>query len=274
MPASDLSPLHLLNRALKSAAYRVQKYFDLLGRVLVSSVSRPFYGRDLTQQMDTIGVGSLGIVALTGLFTGMVLALQSAVEMRQFGATIYIGRLVGASAVRELGPVLTALMVTGRAGSGMAAQLGAMRITEQIDALETLGVDPVRKLVAPRFLAALIMLPMLTVVTDIIAVLGGLLIAVVKLDLTATLYMRSVYQALADTGFIFRFIPIDLVQGLLKPLVFGGIMALTSCYYGMNARGGTEGVGRAATHAVVTSSILILTTDYLLTQLLIALLVE
>jgi phospholipid/cholesterol/gamma-HCH transport system permease protein len=224
--------------------------------------------------MDTIGVGSLGIVALTGLFTGMVLALQSAVEMRQFGATIYIGRLVGASAVRELGPVLTALMVTGRAGSGMAAQLGAMRITEQIDALETLGVDPVRKLVAPRFLAALIVLPMLTVVTDVIAVLGGLLIAVVKLDLTATLYMRSVYQALADTGFIFRFIPIDLVQGLLKPFVFGGIMALTSCYYGLNARGGTEGVGRAATQAVVTSSILILTTDYLLTQLLIALLVE
>jgi phospholipid/cholesterol/gamma-HCH transport system permease protein len=156
----------------------------------------------------------------------------------------------------------------------MAAQLGAMRITEQIDALETLGVDPVRKLVAPRFLAALIVLPMLTVVTDVIAVLGGLLIAVVKLDLTATLYMRSVYQALADTGFIFRFIPIDLVQGLLKPFVFGGIMALTSCYYGLNTRGGTEGVGRAATHAVVTSSILILTTDYLLTQLLIALLVE
>ncbi len=274
MPASDFSPLYLLDRTLKSAAYRVQKYFDLLGRVLVSLVSRPFYWRDLTQQMDTIGVGSLGIVALTGLFTGMVLALQSAVELRQFGATIYIGRLVGASTVRELGPVLTALMVTGRAGSGMAAQLGAMRITEQIDALETLGVDPVRKLVAPRFLAALVVLPMLTVVTDVIAVLGGLLIAVVKLDLTATLYMRSVYQALADTGFIFRFIPIDLVQGLLKPFVFGGIMALTSCYYGLNARGGTEGVGRAATHAVVTSSILILTTDYLLTQLLIALLVE
>jgi phospholipid/cholesterol/gamma-HCH transport system permease protein len=263
-----------MDRTLRSAAYRVQKYFDLLGRVLASLVSRPFYGRDVTQQMDTIGVASLGIVALTGLFTGMVLALQSAVEMRQFGATIYIGRLVGASAVRELGPVLTALMVTGRAGSGMAAQLGAMRITEQIDALETLGVDPVRKLVVPRFLAALIMLPMLTVVTDVIAVLGGLLIAVVKLDLTATLYMRSVYEALADTGFIFRFVPIDLVQGLLKPFVFGGIMALTSCYYGMNARGGTEGVGRAATHAVVTSSILILTADYFLTQLLIALLIE
>ena len=274
MSSSRASPIRWINEALKTAAYRVQSYFDLLARVLASAVTRPFYWRDLTQQMDTIGVASLGIVALTGLFTGMVLALQSSVEMKQFGATIYIGRLVGASAVRELGPVLTALMVTGRAGSGMAAQLGSMRITEQIDALNTLGVDPVRKLVTPRFLAALIMLPVLTVIMDVIAVGGGMLIAVVKLDLTATLYLRSVYQSLADTGFILRYIPIDVFGGLVKPLVFGGIMALTSCYYGMNTRGGTEGVGRATTHAVVSSSILILASDYFLTQLLIALLIE
>jgi phospholipid/cholesterol/gamma-HCH transport system permease protein len=274
MSSSRASPIRWINEALKTAAYRVQSYFDLLARVLASAVSRPFYWRDLTQQMDTIGVASLGIVALTGLFTGMVLALQSSVELKQFGATIYIGRLVGASAVRELGPVLTALMVTGRAGSGMAAQLGSMRITEQIDALNTLGVDPVRKLVTPRFLAALIMLPVLTVVMDVIAIGGGMLIAVVKLDLTATLYLRSVYQSLADTGFILRYIPIDVFGGLVKPLVFGGIMALTSCYYGMNTRGGTEGVGRATTHAVVSSSILILASDYFLTQLLIALLIE
>ncbi len=274
MSSSRASPIRWINEALKTAAYRVQSYFDLLARVLASAVSRPFYWRDLTQQMDTIGVASLGIVALTGLFTGMVLALQSSVEMKQFGATIYIGRLVGASAVRELGPVLTALMVTGRAGSGMAAQLGSMRITEQIDALNTLGVDPVRKLVTPRFLAALIMLPVLTVIMDVIAIGGGMLIAVVKLDLTATLYLRSVYQSLADTGFILRYIPIDVFGGLVKPLVFGGIMALTSCYYGMNTRGGTEGVGRATTHAVVSSSILILASDYFLTQLLIALLIE
>jgi len=274
MSSSRISPVRWLNEALKAAAYRVQSYFGLLGRVLASAVSRPFYWRDLAQQMDTIGVASLGIVALTGLFTGMVLALQSSVEMKQFGATIYIGRLVGASAVRELGPVLTALMVTGRAGSGMAAQLGSMRITEQIDALNTLGVDPVRKLVTPRFLAALIMLPVLTVIMDVIAVGGGMLIAVVKLDLTATLYLRSVYQSLADTGFILRYIPIDVFGGLVKPLVFGGIMALTSCYYGMNTRGGTEGVGRATTQAVVSSSILILASDYFLTQLLIALLIE
>ena len=274
MPSSRPSPIRWLDEAVKNTAYRVQQYFALLGRVLVSAVTRPFYWRDLGQQMDTIGVSSLGIVALTGLFTGMVLALQSSVEMRQFGATIYIGRLVGASAVRELGPVLTALMVTGRAGSGMAAQLGAMRITEQIDALNTLGVDPIRKLATPRFLAAIIMLPVLTVIMDTIAVLGGMLIAVVKLDLTATLYMRSVYQALADTGFILRYLPIDVFGGLLKPFVFGGIMALTSCYYGMAARGGTEGVGRATTRAVVTASVLILASDYFLTQLLIALLIE
>ncbi len=274
MSISRASPIRWLNEALKAAAYRVQSYFGLLGRVLASAVTRPFYWRDLGQQMDTIGVASLGIVALTGLFTGMVLALQSAVEMKQFGATIYIGRLVGASAVRELGPVLTALMVTGRAGSGMAAQLGSMRITEQIDALSTLGVDPVRKLVTPRFLAALIMLPVLTVIMDVIAIGGGLLIAVVKLDLTATMYLRSVYQSLAQTGFIFRYIPIDVFGGLVKPLVFGGIMALTSCYYGLNTRGGTEGVGRATTQAVVSSSILILASDYFLTQLLIALLIE
>lgn len=245
-----------------------------MGRVIRTAFTKPAYVRDFLQQLDTIGVGSLFIVVLTGLFTGMVLALQSAVEMKQFGATIYIGRLVGASAVRELGPVLTALMVTGRAGAGMAAAIGAMKVTEQVDALRTMGVDPVRKLVTPRVLAALLMLPILTIITDLIAILGGLLIAIVKLDLTASLYMRSVYVSLADAGFILRYIPIDLIQGLVKPIAFGGIMALTSCYYGLRAEGGTEGVGRATTHAVVTSSILILASDYFLTQILIALLVE
>ncbi|MFB6240987.1 MAG: MlaE family ABC transporter permease, partial [Gemmatimonadota bacterium] len=238
------------------------------------AVTRPFYVDDLFQQMDTVGVASLWIVVLTGLFTGMVLALQSAVEMERFGATIYIGRLVGATTVRELGPVLTALMVTGRAGSGMAAQLGSMEVTEQIDALETMGVDPIRRLVVPRFLAGLLMLPVLTVVTDLVAVVGGLLIAVVKLDLSATLYLQSVWATLAQTGFVFRYVPIDFVQGLVKPVAFGGIMSLTACYYGLRTRGGTEGVGRSATAAVVTSSVLILATDYVLTQVLITLLVE
>ncbi len=273
-PSASRSAARLASRAVLGVALAVQGYFTLLARVIRTVATKPRYVRDFIQQMDTIGVASLFIVLLTGFFTGMVLALQSAVEMKQFGATIYIGRLVGASAVRELGPVLTALMVTGRAGAGMAAAIGAMRVTEQVDALRTMGVDPVRKLVTPRVLAALIMLPILTIIADLIAILGGLLIAVTQLDLTADLYMRSVYLTLAESGFILRFVPIDLVQGLLKPVAFGGIMALTSCYYGLRTEGGTEGVGRSTTQAVVTSSILILASDYFLSQLIIVLLVE
>ncbi len=261
----------LTRDAVFRVALSVQEYFALLARLLRACVTRPFYGRALILQMDTIGVASLFIVLLTGLFTGMVLALQSAVEMEQFGATIYIGRVVGASAVRELGPVLTALIVTGRAGAGMAAAIGAMKVTEQVDALRTMGVDPVRRLVAPRFLAALIMFPLLTVIADLVAILGGMLIAVAKLGLTPDLYIRSVYSVLSENGFIFRYLPIDLVQGLGKPLVFGALMALTSCYYGLKTSGGTEGVGQATTRAVVVSSVLILATDYFMTQIVLVL---
>jgi phospholipid/cholesterol/gamma-HCH transport system permease protein len=259
---------------LKRAALGVQEYTVLTAKALRSIVARPFYWRDALQQMDVIGVGSLGIVLLTGLFTGMVLSLQSSIEMRQFGATIYIGRLVGSSMVRELGPVLTALMVAGRVGAGIAAQLGSMKVTEQIDALNVLGTDPIKKLVTPRLVAAMLMLPVLTVITDLIGILGGLLIAVVKLDLTADLYMRTVYQTLAESGFIFRFVPKDVLAGLIKPFFFGAIIAMTGCYFGLQTRGGTEGVGVSTTRAVVTASILILAVDYFLTQLLISILFE
>ncbi|UCF21168.1 MAG: ABC transporter permease [Gemmatimonadota bacterium] len=259
---------------LKRAILGVQEYSVLTAKAIRSIFARPFYWRDTLQQMDIIGVGSLGIVLLTGLFTGMVLALQSSVEMRRFGATIYIGRLVGASAVRELGPVLTALMVAGRVGAGMAAQLGSMKVTEQIDALNVLGTDPIKKLVTPRLLAALIMLPILTVITDTVAIFGGMLIAVVKLDLTADLYLRSVWETLAQSGFMFRVIPRDVFGGLLKPFFFGGIIAMTGCYFGLQTRGGTEGVGVSTTRAVVTASILILAVDYFLTQLLISFLFQ
>jgi phospholipid/cholesterol/gamma-HCH transport system permease protein len=270
-----LAPARYLGATLKELAWHTQRYFALMGRTIHASLTRPFYSGDLSVQLDSIGVGSIGIVILTGLFTGMVLALQSAVEMRQFGATIYIGRLVGASTVRELGPVLTALMVTGRAGSGIAAEIGAMRVTEQVDALKTMGVDPVRKLVTPRFVACLIALPLLTIITDLVAIFGGLLIAIVKLDLTFDLYMRSVHLTLADSGFVLQFIPVDFIGGVIvKPVFFGAIIAITACYYGLSTHGGTEGVGRAATGAVVTSSIFILATDYFLTQLIIALLIE
>ena len=253
---------------MRGTALGVQEYFTLGTRAARFVVARPFYWRDTLTQMDRMGVGSLPILLLTGLFTGMVLALQSAVALQRFGADVYVGNLVAASMVRELGPVLAALIFAGRVGSGIAAELGSMRVTEQIDALQSFGTDPIKKLVTPRLLAGLIMVPLLTIVTDAVGILGGLLVSVYNLQVPADAYLRGVWGTLADSGFVFGFFPVDFVGGLLKPLVFGGIIALTGCYYGLAARGGTEGVGTATTRAVVTSSILVLMVDYFLTQLL------
>ena len=249
----------------------VQEYFTLAWNALRFIFGRPFYARDVVQQMDAIGVQSLGIVVLTGLFTGMVLALQSSVQLQTFGANIYIGRLVAASMVRELGPVLAGLMVAGRVGSGIAAQLGSMKVTEQIDALNTLGTDPIKKLVTPRVLAALIMLPMLTIINDLMGVLGGNVIATWLLGIPSSLYWQTALEQIAAGGFTLRYIPNDFIQGLTKPFVFGGIIALTGCYFGLSTRGGTEGVGISTTRTVVTASILILVVDYFMTQALLAL---
>ena len=256
---------------LRGVALGVQEYFTLAGRATRFVFARPFYWRDLLVQMDRIGVGSAPIAVLTGLFTGMVLALQSSVELGKFGADVYIGNLVGASMVRELGPVLAGLMVAGRIGSGIAAELGSMQVTEQIDALQSFGTDPIKKLVTPRVLAGLSMLPILTLITDAVGILGGLLIAVFKIGIPADAYLRGVWSTLAESGFILGFFPRDLVSGLLKPVAFGGIITVTGCYYGLNTTGGTEGVGLATTRAVVTSSVLILVADYFLTQLLLVL---
>jgi phospholipid/cholesterol/gamma-HCH transport system permease protein len=222
--------------------------------------------------MDRMGVGSVPILLLTGLFTGMVLALQSAVALERFGADIYVGSLVGASMVRELGPVLAALIFAGRVGSGIAAEIGAMRVTEQIDALQSFGTDPIKKLVTPRLLAGLIMLPLLTIMTDAVGIFGGLLVSVYEIQVPADAYLRGVWSILAQSGFVLGFFPRDFVGGLLKPLVFGGIVSMTGCYYGLAARGGTEGVGTATTRAVVTASILVLVVDYFITQSLMILL--
>jgi phospholipid/cholesterol/gamma-HCH transport system permease protein len=257
---------------LRAVAGGVLDYFVLAGRATRFMFSRPFYWRDALTQMDRIGVGSIPIVLLTGLFTGMVLALQSSVELSRFGADVYIGNLVGASMVRELGPVLCALMVAGRAASGIAAELGSMRVTEQIDALQSFGTDPIRKLVTPRILAGLIMLPVLTVITDVIGIVGGLIISILRIGISADVYMQGVLNTLAQGGFMFGVFPNDFVSGLLKPVVFGGIITLTASYYGLGARGGTEGVGEAATRAVVTCSVLILASNYFLTQLMFVLL--
>ena len=256
---------------MRGTALGVQNYFTLGTRATRFVVARPFYWRDTLTHMDRMGVGSLPILLLTGLFTGMVLALQSAVALRRFGADIYVGSLVGASMVRELGPVLAALIFAGRVGSGIAAEVGSMRVTEQIDALQSFGTDPIKKLVTPRILAGLIMLPILTIVTDAVGIFGGLLVSVIEIQVPADAYLRGVWGTLAQSGFVFGFFPRDFVSGLAKPLVFGGIIALTGSYFGLAARGGTEGVGTATTRAVVVSSILVLAVDYFLTQLLLVL---
>ncbi|MGH7482541.1 MAG: MlaE family ABC transporter permease [Longimicrobiales bacterium] len=257
---------------VRGTAVGVQRYFTLGGRATRFVAARPFYWRDAITQMDRIGVGSLPIVLLTGLFTGMVLALQSSVSLERFGAEMYVGSLVGASMIRELGPVLSSLMVASRVGSGIAAEIGSMRVTEQIDALQSFGTDPIKKLVTPRLVAAVLMMPLLTIVTDVVGILGGLLVAVFRIQVPLDLYLSSIWNTIAQSGFVLGFFPRDFVEGLAKPLVFGAIIALTGSYYGLQASGGTEGVGAATTKAVVTASVLILAVDYFLTQLLLVLL--
>jgi phospholipid/cholesterol/gamma-HCH transport system permease protein len=266
-----LPALSRLNDAAKLKIKAFQDYFALAWKALRFIFARPFYAQDLVQQMDEIGVKSLGIVLLTGLFTGMVLALQSSVQLQAFGASMYVGRLVAGSMIRELGPVLAGLMVAGRVGSGIAAQLGSMRVTEQIDALNTLGTDPIKKLVTPRVLAALIMLPVLTVINDLVGIIGGNIIATFISGLPASLYWRTVWEQIMSGGFSLKYIPNDFIQGLTKPFVFGGLISITACHFGLGTTGGTEGVGQATTRTVVMSSILILVVDYFLTQLLLAL---
>jgi phospholipid/cholesterol/gamma-HCH transport system permease protein len=271
-PLSELPPLERINEAAKRKVLGLQEYFTLAGKSIAFIFRRPFYPQDIVQQMDAIGVQSLGIIVLTGLFTGMVLALQTSVQLETFGATMYVGRLVTASMVRELGPVLAGLMVAGRVGSGIAAQLGSMRVTEQIDALNTLGTDPIKKLATPRLIAALVMLPVLTIVADVAGIFGGNIIAVTYQGLPSSLYWRTVWEQIAYGGFTFRYIPNDFIHGLTKPLVFAMIIATLASYYGLNTKGGTEGVGVSTTRTVVMASISILVADYFITQTLLAVL--
>jgi phospholipid/cholesterol/gamma-HCH transport system permease protein len=233
-----------------------------LGRILMlfASVVKwmfrpPFDFRNIIGQMLEIGVNSLPVVLITAVFTGMVLALQSYTGFKRFGAEGFVGSVVALSMTRELGPVLAAIIVTGRAGAAMAAELGTMRVTEQIDALESLATNPVQYLIVPRFLSGLVMLPALTVITDIIGILGGYFVTVVLLGTSATSYMRATWDFLQVQ---------DIYSGLIKACFFGASFALISCYKGFYASGGAEGVGRATTGAVVYSSMTILISDYFL----------
>jgi phospholipid/cholesterol/gamma-HCH transport system permease protein len=247
---------------LKGSVLEFQEYLRLLGQVFRGLITRPIYTRDIVEQLDVIGIGSLTVVLLTGLFTGMVLALQSGLTLDQFGARSVVGRLVSASMVKELGPVLTALMVTGRVGSGIAAELGSMVVTEQIAALRSLGTDPVRKLVIPRVLAGTIMVPVLTIISDGVGMVGGLVISVTQLKVAGSIYWANVTDGLYMN---------DIWMGLIKPFVLGFALVTIGCHVGLRAHGGTQGVGRATTNAVVVASVVVLAVDFLLTKLLIAL---
>jgi phospholipid/cholesterol/gamma-HCH transport system permease protein len=212
----------------------------------------------LTAQFDQIGVRSISIVVITSAFIGMVLALQTAYALQDFGGKLFVGTIVSLSLVRELAPVLMSLMVGGRVGAGMAAELGTMKVTEQIDALRALATNPVRKLVVPRVVASTVMFPILTIVAMALGILGGLLIAVTNLNLSANYYLRSVITTLKYN---------DLASGIGKTFFFGASIALIACYNGLRTSGGADGVGRSTTQTVVTGAITVLIMDFFLTKL-------
>jgi phospholipid/cholesterol/gamma-HCH transport system permease protein len=246
----------------KDKVLAIQDYTLLASRSVANLFRTPRYLADTIQQADLIGVGSLPVVVLTGFFTGLVLALQSSNTLQRFGSVSLIGQLVSTSMVRELGPVLTSLMVAGRNSSGMASELGSMVVTEQIDAMRALGTDPLKKLVTPRVIATVFMLFFLTIISDLVGLAGGAFIAQFLLGLDAHQYWSNAYQTL-----VFE----DVFMGLLKPVIFGFVIATVGCYYGLSAKGGTQGVGRATTQAVVAASVLILVLDALVTRLLMVL---
>jgi len=223
---------------------------------------RPFEVGLLLEQLDSIGWRSLNVVNLTAVFTGMVLALQMGGFLSRFGAKIYVSRIMGISLLREMGPVLTALMIGARVGAGIAAELGSMAVTEQIDALRALASSPVKKLVVPRVLATILILPVLTIIADAIGLLGGLLVSVTQLGVSAEFFFTSLIHNVAVS---------DLVSGLGKALFFGYLIAIIACYEGLGAHGGADGVGRATTSAVVAASISILVADFFLTKLFLSL---
>ena len=246
---------------LKRAALEMQEYVRLLGAAFRGVVTPPIYYHDIVEQFDAIGVGSMTVVLLTGFFTGAVLALQSGLTLDQFGARPVVGRLVSASMVKELGPVLTGLMLTGRIGSGIAAELGSMVVTDQINALRALGTDPVRKLVVPRMLAGIFMAPILTIISDFVGIVGGWLVARYQLQVATGLYWSSITQALYIQ---------DVWMGIIKPFVLGFVIVSVACHVGLRTSGGTQGVGKATTVAVVAGSVAVIAADFFITRLLIS----
>lgn len=231
---------------------------SLGGQVIRETFRRPFEVKLLLVQLDQIGVKSLSIVVITAVFIGMVLALQTAYSLAEFGGKLFIGKVVSLSLVRELAPVLMSLMVGGRVGAGMTAEIGTMKVTEQIDALRALATNPIRKLVVPKVVATTLMLPLLTIIANAVGILGGMVIAVFNLHLSANYYLRSIITTLNYN---------DLASGVGKTFFFGFGISLIACYNGLRASGGADGVGRATTSTVVTGAISVLIMDFFLTKL-------
>ncbi|HSB06806.1 MAG TPA: ABC transporter permease [Thermodesulfobacteriota bacterium] len=244
---------------LKERVHDLQDFYLLSIRGITSLGKRPFYVKDLIEQMDYAGAGSFSIVLLVSLFLGMALSLQLSAELSRVGLKLYTGSIVGISIIRELGPVVTALIFAGRVGSGMASELGSMILGHQVDTLRVFGVDPMKKLVAPRILSSIIMLPTLTIIGDAVSILGGYLIAVYVSHQSGTFYWSSIRE-------VFNFE--NVIAGSTKPFIFGYIIASISCYMGLSTKGGAIGLRRTTTRAVVASFIMIIIADFVLTRIL------
>jgi len=257
-PVERHSMAEVLIDAFKGLLSNIQDYTYMASRSLANLLTAPRYFQDLLDQMDDIGVGSLAIVLASGFFIGAVMVLQTGSQFVRFGQTALTGDIVSLALVRELGPTLTGILVAGRVASGMASELGSMLVTEQVDAMRAMGTDPSRKLITPRVMASILVLPLLTALNDFVGLLGGCVASVFSLRLGAVEFWTRAIDALEFP---------DIMQGMMKPLVYGFILSTVGCYKGLTVRGGTQGVGRATTQAVVVSNILIIAADVFLTKL-------
>jgi len=254
--------IQALNNLLKRFAYVLQGLFFFSLRTLAALVGRPFYVKETLEQMYLIGVGSLFLIVLTGMSAGQGFALAFSQELADFGAKDYLGRIMSLAVVRELGPTLTGLMVAARVAAGITAEIGSMKSSNQIDAMVAFGIDPIKKLAAPRLIALVVMLPVLTIITDVIAIVGGWLIAILIAHFSSNLYWASVKERL-----VFG----NMFIGVIKPVIFSFFIAFIACYKGFTSEGGTKGVGQSTTESVVLSSITVLIVNFFLTKVVFSL---